>query len=179
MITATNATKRFEDITAVDHICAEVKDGSVYGLIGSNGAGKSTFLRMLAGILQPDEGAVQIDGADIFENIAMKERFFFISDEQFFFPNSTPEGNEKLLQALLQQIRRSALPQADERLRSGRKPQAADVLQGHEKAGFGHLRRMQRARTTYSAMRRSTVSTRSFARRSKSLFAEDVAEAEV
>lgn len=38
MITATNATKRFEDITAVDHICAEVKDGSVYGLIGSNGA---------------------------------------------------------------------------------------------------------------------------------------------
>lgn len=45
MITATNATKRFEDITAVDHICAEVKDGSVYGLIGSNGAGKSTFLR--------------------------------------------------------------------------------------------------------------------------------------
>lgn len=41
MITATNATKRFEDITAVDHICAEVKDGSVYGLIGSNGAGKS------------------------------------------------------------------------------------------------------------------------------------------
>ena len=74
MITATNATKRFEDITAVDH-----------------GAGKSTFLRMLAGILQPDEGTVQIDGADIFENIALKERFFFISDEQFFFPNSTPK----------------------------------------------------------------------------------------
>ena len=91
MITATNATKRFEDITAVDHICAEVKDGSVYGLNGSNGAGKSTFLRMLAGILQSDEGTVQIDGADIFENIAMKERFFFISDEQFFFPNSSPK----------------------------------------------------------------------------------------
>ena len=90
MITAENATKRFGDITAVDHVCAEVRDGSVYGLIGSNGAGKSTFLRMLAGILQPDEGTVQIDGEDIFENIAMKERFFFISDEQFFFPNSTP-----------------------------------------------------------------------------------------
>ena len=90
MITAENATKRFGDITAVDHVCAEVRDGSVYGLIGSNGAGKSTFLRMLAGILSPDEGAVRIDGADIFENIALKERFFFISDEQFFFPNSTP-----------------------------------------------------------------------------------------
>ena len=76
MITAENATKRFGDITAVDHVCAEVRDGSVYGLIGSNGAGKSTFLRMLAGILSPDEGAVRIDGADIFENISLKERFF-------------------------------------------------------------------------------------------------------
>ena len=38
MITAENATKRFGDITAVDHVCAEVRDGSVYGLIGSNGA---------------------------------------------------------------------------------------------------------------------------------------------
>ncbi|MFR7645434.1 MAG: ATP-binding cassette domain-containing protein [Butyricicoccus sp.] len=141
MITATNATKRFEDITAVDHICAEVKDGSVYGLIGSNGAGKSTFLRMLAGILQPDEGTVQIDGADIFENIAMKERFFFISDEQFFFPNSTPKEMKNYYAFYANSM---AATQADERLRSGRKPQAADVLQGHEKAGFGHLRRMQR-----------------------------------
>lgn len=90
MITAENATKRFDTVTAVDHVCAEVHNGSVYGLIGSNGAGKSTFLRMLSGILQPDEGAVRIDGADIFENVALKERFFFISDEQFFFPNSTP-----------------------------------------------------------------------------------------
>lgn len=144
MITATNATKRFEDITAVDHICAEVKDGSVYGLIGSNGAGKSTFLRMLAGILQPDEGTVQIDGADIFENIAMKERFFFISDEKFFFPNSTPKEMKNYYKRFYSKFDEALLPQADERLRSGRKPQAADVLQGHEKAGFGHLRRMQR-----------------------------------
>ena len=90
MITAENATKRFEDITAVDHICAQVQDGSVYGLIGSNGAGKSTFLRMLAGVLAPDEGTVRIDGEDIFENVGIKERCFFISDEQYFFPNSTP-----------------------------------------------------------------------------------------
>ena len=90
MITAENATKRFDTVTAVDHVCAEVHNGSVYGLIGSNGAGKSTFLRMLSGILRPDEGTVRIDGADVFENVALKERFFFISDEQFFFPNSTP-----------------------------------------------------------------------------------------
>lgn len=90
MIKAENATKRFGDLTAVDHVSAEIVDGSVYGLIGTNGAGKSTFLRMMAGVLLPDEGTVRIDDTDVFDNVAIKERFFFISDEQFFFPNSTP-----------------------------------------------------------------------------------------
>jgi len=90
MITADNATKKFGDLIAVDHICAEIHDGSIFGLIGSNGAGKSTFLRMISGILSPDEGTVRIDGADIFDNVALKERFFFISDEQYFFSNCTP-----------------------------------------------------------------------------------------
>ena len=45
MIRADNATKRFDDITAVDHICAEVQNASVYGLIGSNGALLRTILK--------------------------------------------------------------------------------------------------------------------------------------
>ena len=56
MIEAINLTKRFDDIKAVDHINAVIREGSVFGLIGTNGAGKSTFLRMAAGILKPDEG---------------------------------------------------------------------------------------------------------------------------
>ena len=51
MIKAENLTKRFYDTVAVDHIHAEIHNGSVFGLIGTNGAGKSTFLRMAAGIL--------------------------------------------------------------------------------------------------------------------------------
>lgn len=47
---------------AVDHIDARIKDGCVFGLIGTNGAGKSTFLRMACGVLKPDEGTIQIDG---------------------------------------------------------------------------------------------------------------------
>ena len=65
MIKAENATKRFEDITAVDHICAEVQNGSVYGLIGSNGAGKSTTLKAVAGLVRPKSGEILLNDANL------------------------------------------------------------------------------------------------------------------
>ena len=91
MIEAIGLTKRFDDITAVDHIDAQIREGSVFGLIGTNGAGKSTFLRMAAGILKPDEGRILIDGEDVFENAAVKSRYFYISDDQHFLGNATPK----------------------------------------------------------------------------------------
>ena len=91
MIEAKNLTKRFDNIVAVDHVNATIRDGYVFGLIGTNGAGKSTFLRMASGILKPDEGTIQIDGEDVFENPKVKSRFYYISDEQCFFPNATPK----------------------------------------------------------------------------------------
>ena len=51
MIEAIGLTKRFDDITAVDHIDAQIREGSVFGLIGTNGAGKSTLLKALRGFL--------------------------------------------------------------------------------------------------------------------------------
>ena len=90
MIEAVNLTKKFDDILAVDHINAQIKDGNVFGLIGTNGAGKSTFLRMAAGILKPDAGSITVDGQSVFENEETKRRFFYISDEQYFFSNATP-----------------------------------------------------------------------------------------
>ena len=90
MIETSGLTKRFDDILAVDHISAKIRDGSVFGLIGTNGAGKSTFLRMVSGILKPDEGEVLIDGENVYENPAVKSRFFYISDDQYFFANGTP-----------------------------------------------------------------------------------------
>ena len=91
MIEAVGLTIRFDEITAVDRIDATIQDGSVFGLIGTNGAGKSTFLRMAAGILRPDEGTITLDGETIFENEQVKKRFFYISDEQYFLNNGTPK----------------------------------------------------------------------------------------
>lgn len=90
MIEARNLTKKFDTIMAVDHIDAKIRDGCVFGLIGTNGAGKSTFLRMASGVLKPDEGTIQIDGEDVYENTKVKSRFFYISDDQYFFGNGTP-----------------------------------------------------------------------------------------
>ena len=89
MIETSGLTKRFDDITAVDHIDAKIKEGSVFGLIGTNGAGKSTFLRMVSGILKPDEGTVLIDGENVYENPKVKSKFFYISDDQYFFANGS------------------------------------------------------------------------------------------
>ncbi|MCD8224305.1 MAG: ABC transporter ATP-binding protein [Clostridiales bacterium] len=90
MIEAINLTKKFDDITAVDNLSAVIRDGSVFGLIGTNGAGKSTFLRMASGVLRPDSGSIRIDGQEVFENEAAKRRFFYISDDQYFLSNTTP-----------------------------------------------------------------------------------------
>lgn len=90
MIQAVNLTKRFDDIVAVDHVNATIKNGYVFGLIGTNGAGKSTFLRMAAGVLKPDEGSLTIDGAEVFENEKAKAQLFYISDDQHFFSNAMP-----------------------------------------------------------------------------------------
>lgn len=90
MIEAVDLTKRFDNITAVDHVNATIREGSVFGLIGTNGAGKSTFLRMACGVLRPDEGRITIDQEGVYENERAKRKFFYISDEQYFFSNATP-----------------------------------------------------------------------------------------
>ncbi|MBS6861605.1 MAG: ABC transporter [Clostridiales bacterium] len=84
MIDVKGLTKRFGTVTALDNISFQVDSGSIFGLVGSNGAGKSTFLRTAAGIYRPDAGSVLIDGGEPFENLSVKENVCFISDYPFF-----------------------------------------------------------------------------------------------
>jgi ABC-2 type transport system ATP-binding protein len=58
LITCENATRRFGDLTAVDALSLEVRPGEMFGLIGPDGAGKTTTLRMVLGLLAPDEGRI-------------------------------------------------------------------------------------------------------------------------
>ncbi len=61
-------TKRFGEITAVDNLDIEVKEGTIFGLIGPDGAGKTTTMRMLTSILTPDGGTARVGGLDIIQN---------------------------------------------------------------------------------------------------------------
>jgi ABC-2 type transport system ATP-binding protein len=90
MITATNVRKKFDDVVAVNDVTFTIKKGEVFGLIGTNGAGKSTFLRMACGILSPDSGEILVDERPVYENPKAKVDIFYISDDQYFLPNATP-----------------------------------------------------------------------------------------
>ena len=95
MIKLTGVTKKFGDFTALDSVDLTIPKGTSFGLLGSNGAGKSTILRLLSGIYSPDSGEVSIDGETVFDNTDIKQRVFFINDETVQFGSFTLNGLKK------------------------------------------------------------------------------------
>jgi len=68
LITLKNLTKKFEKIVAVDNVSLDINEGEVFGLLGQNGAGKTTIIHMLATLLKPTSGTAQINGYDIIKD---------------------------------------------------------------------------------------------------------------
>ncbi len=68
MIQVENLSKKFGNITAVDNISFEIKDGSIFGFLGPNGAGKTTTIRILSTLIKPTSGTVIIDGKELSKN---------------------------------------------------------------------------------------------------------------
>lgn len=91
MIKVKEVSKNFEDFVALDNITCNISDGCIYGMVGSNGAGKSTFLRVLAGIYKPEKGEAYIDDAPIYEKFDW-ERFNKLT-ELFELNPAKPIGN--------------------------------------------------------------------------------------
>lgn len=95
MIQLTGVTKKFGDFTALDSVDLMIPKGTSFGLLGSNGAGKSTVLRLLSGIYSAESGSVTIDGENVFDNVNVKERVFFINDETIQFGGFTLKDLKK------------------------------------------------------------------------------------
>lgn len=99
MIKAENLTKKFEDYKALDNISCTIPEGCIYGMVGSNGAGKSTFLRMITGIYRADEGVVTIDGSPVYENPEIKSKIAFVPDDLFFLAGASMDRMAELYRA--------------------------------------------------------------------------------
>ncbi|MBO8414473.1 MAG: ABC transporter ATP-binding protein [Firmicutes bacterium] len=93
MISIVNVSKSFGNNKAVNSLSLDIKNGEIFGLLGPNGAGKSTTLKMITGILKPDNGDVLIDGNSIVTNsIEAKMNFGFVPDSPNMFLGMTGEN---------------------------------------------------------------------------------------
>lgn len=89
-----NLTKTFGDFTAVNAITFEVKAGEIFGFLGANGAGKTTAMRILCGLLSPTSGEATVAGFDVYkENESIKKHIGYMSQKFSLFEDLTVREN--------------------------------------------------------------------------------------
>ena len=89
-----NLTRRFGAFTAVDDLSFEVRQGEIFGFLGSNGAGKSTTIRMLCGLLRPTSGSARVGGVDVgSQPEAVKSRIGYMSQRFSLYEKLTVDQN--------------------------------------------------------------------------------------
>lgn len=90
ILNVANLTKRFSNHTAVDNISFSLDRGEIFGFLGPNGAGKTTTIKMLAGLLKPDNGSIVINGNDLLLNPATcKQETGYIPDRPWLYEKLT------------------------------------------------------------------------------------------
>lgn len=95
-VDVTDLTRKFGDFTAVDAISLAVETGEIFGFLGANGAGKTTAIRMLCGLLLPTSGSGMVAGYDIYhENEKIKNSIGYMSQKFSLYPDLT--GMENLV----------------------------------------------------------------------------------
>jgi ABC-2 type transport system ATP-binding protein len=93
-ITVADLTKRFGDFVAVDRLTFDVAQGEVFGFLGSNGAGKSTTIRMLCGLLKPTSGTATVGGVDVSRDPeGVKRRIGYMSQRFSLYESLTVDQN--------------------------------------------------------------------------------------
>jgi ABC-2 type transport system ATP-binding protein len=87
-------TRRFGELTAVDHVDLTVMPGEIFGLVGPDGAGKTTMLRMLCGLINPTEGSARVAGHDVAHQArAVKDQIGYMAQRFGLYADLTVEEN--------------------------------------------------------------------------------------
>lgn len=100
MIEVKGLVKYYDDFKALQDFNMTVPTGAIYGLVGPNGAGKSTTIRLLTGIMRPDEGEILFDGKPVYENNEVKSRIAYIPDEVWSFPQANMQDMMKFYKSI-------------------------------------------------------------------------------
>ncbi|HEY2800882.1 MAG TPA: ABC transporter ATP-binding protein [Chthoniobacterales bacterium] len=126
-------TKRYGDRAVVDHVDLTVRVGEIYGFLGPNGSGKTTFLRMLCGLLRADDGNGQVLGHDVIsESEAIKREVGYMTQRFSFWEDLSIEENLDFVARMYgMKKRREVVRQSIARLGlAGREAQLAGQLSG-------------------------------------------------
>jgi ABC-2 type transport system ATP-binding protein len=90
MIRVNSLTRTYADLTAVDQVSFEINQGEIVGLLGHNGAGKTTIMKMITGYLEPTGGSIEVDGLDIAtEREAVQQRIGYLPENDPLYPEMT------------------------------------------------------------------------------------------
>src|SRR5437899_11334474 len=107
-IVVRDLTRRFGDFVAVDRLTFDVREGEIFGFLGANGAGKSTTIRMLCGLLKPTSGAAVVGGIDVGRDPeGVKRRIGYMSQRFSLYENLTVDQNIRFFGGLIGLDRRT------------------------------------------------------------------------
>ena len=95
-----NVSKRLNDVTVLEDISLTLEAGTIYGLKGKNGCGKTMLMRMMAGLIYPTSGTVSIDGEILHKDIATPRSIGVLIENPAFLPGYTGQRNLELLAGL-------------------------------------------------------------------------------
>jgi multiple sugar transport system ATP-binding protein len=92
-ISLQGVSKRYADQIVVDGLTIDITDGEFVSLLGPSGCGKSTILNIVAGLIEPDEGAVVIGGVDVTDALPKERRIAMVFQDYALYPHMTVAGN--------------------------------------------------------------------------------------
>jgi len=121
-IVAQGLAKSFGSVRAVDHLSFDVREGEIFGLVGPDGAGKTTTLRMLAGVMPPDDGGAAVAGVEVVHNPEEAKHFLSYMPQRFgLYEDLTVDENIRFYADLF------GVKKAERQERSGQLLQAAGM----------------------------------------------------